>query len=238
MPDQEQDEPLSARLMDLWAHGERQDFYRTLVAEAFPMIARRVASRRGIPFEDAQDCVGDALQTFHSKADNLNVENPFAYITTSAMNAACTLHRRRKREEDALIEAMWSQDPVDAISPTWAVLAVEETLVDVEAEPIWAVDVIELAIEKLGPRQQQVIRYLARQDFDFDRGDLAGLSRVAGADLGMKPATFRKTKERAYARLRIEIPAAVQDLGVTPPIRFVGAFEDSPGSFMEEKEND
>ena len=50
----------------------------------------------------------------------------------------------------------------------------------------------------------------------------------------MKPPAFRKAKERAYARLTVEIPAVVETLGITPPVRFVGAFEESLGRFMEE----
>ena len=180
MPDQQQDERLSARLANLWSRGERSNFYRILVSEGFPKITWIVVTKLNLRFADAENCVGDAVETFLSKADDLHVKNPFAYITTSAINAGCTLHRRRKREEQAQIKQMWSQEPVASVSPAWAVLAVEESLVDVEAEPIWAVDVVELAIDKLGPRQQQVVRYLAQQDFDFNRGDLAGLSRIAG----------------------------------------------------------
>ena len=52
---------------------------------------------------------GTRLETFYSKSDDLQIENPLTYITTSAVNAGCTLHQRRKRQEDAQFEAMWSQ---------------------------------------------------------------------------------------------------------------------------------
>ena len=187
-----------------------------------------------MPLEDAEDCVGEALEAFYAREGELDSSNPFAYLTTSALNAGRTLYRRRKREAREQLEAIGSAGASTALSPEWAVMAVEEALGDVEAEESWAVEVLELAMEKLGPRQREVVRYLAGQDFDFKRGDVGGRSATAAAALGMRPPAFRKAKERAYARLKVEIPAAVESLGVKAPARFVDAFEESQGTFMED----
>ena len=236
MPDEEQNEDLRSGLARLWASGKRREFYRRAVAEAVPAIRGLVIRELGMRPEDAEDCVGEALEAFFSREEELETGNPFAYLATSALNAGRTVYRRRKRLDEELAAAMGGGGGYAGMSPEWAVIAVEEAVIEVEADESWAVEVLELAMEKLGPRQREVVRYLAAQDFDYQRRDLAARSAEGGAALGMSAPAFRKAKERAYARLKVEIPAAVESLGIEPPERFVGAFEESAGKFMEEEE--
>ena len=68
--------------------------------------------------------------------------------------------------------------------------------------------------------------HLSNLDFDFVRQDFAVASQQAAAALGMRPAAFRKAKQRAYAALAREIPAAIDALHIQPSARFVSAFEE------------
>ena len=160
MPEEEQDDRLGEGLVDLWRRGERRRFYRRVVAEAVPKIQGIVMKELRMPLEDAEDCVGEALEALFVREDDLDLTNPFAYLTTSALNAGRTLYGRRKREGTAQMEAMGCAGGNAALSPEWAIVAVEEALGDVEADESWALEVLEVALEKLGPRQQEVVRYL------------------------------------------------------------------------------
>jgi hypothetical protein len=96
----------------------------------------------------------------------------------------------------------------------WSIVAVEETLDDVEVEEGWAVTLVAAALEKLPDQSRRILRYLAEQPFDFVRGDLDASSEAAAAELGMTRVAFRKAKERAYKRLRAAIQITVVELGL------------------------
>lgn len=209
-----------------------------VVAAAAPKIERLVMRELGMPPSDAEDCVGEALEAFYARENELETTNPYAYLTTSALNAARTLYRRQKREREEQLSAIGCAAPTLILPREWAVVAVEEMLGDVEADESWAVDVVALAMEKLGPRQRQVVAYLAAQEYDYSREGLVSHSPSAAAVLGMNAAAFRKAKERAFEKLRVEIPAAVEQLGIAPPPRFVGVFEEQRGKFLGEENGD
>jgi DNA-directed RNA polymerase specialized sigma24 family protein len=92
-----------------------------------------------------------------------------------------------------------------------ATVLVESLLDDTEGEPEPGrlVEVVALAISRLTPPLAEVTEYLLRNGFEVQAEDAARELEIA------KPATFRKRKERAYAQLRIEIPRALKELGVS-----------------------
>ena len=209
-------------------------------ADAFPEICNHVRSVVNISLEDAEGCVVDALGVLIERGKELIVQNPYDYVKTSAKNNGFTLHRQRARETQKLlaIKAAEIGGMEEPVSQKWAAIAVEEALDDVEADGAWVVEVVETAMEKLTAGERRVIRYLAKQDFNYEKGDLAATAADASKALDLTPAAFRKAKQRAYAKLKVEIPAAVEALGVEPPRRFVSAFEESAGTFMEEEDGD
>ena len=216
-----------------------------MVVEGIPNLRRIVSSGLNLPVSDAEDCVAEALEAFIERQDVVEVSDPYAYLARSSWNRGATLHRRRRHELVSSVEALSrpaTTHVADALvrrstlaQSAWAVVAVEETLDDVEAEESWAVIVVEAALEKLTIKQRALVRYLSTLPFDFSRKDFDVQSRAAAAALGMKPAAFRKAKQRAYEALRASIPTAVTELGVRPPARFVAAFEETRGSFIDDQ---
>jgi DNA-directed RNA polymerase specialized sigma24 family protein len=233
---------LETRLARLWTAPNRAAFYAVVAGEAIPLLRRMVSSGLNLQPSDGEDCVAEALEAFIERQDELIISNPYAYLARSAWNCGATLHRRRRHELVRSVEALSPSAPADATDalikmPTivpseWAVVAVEETLSDVEADDSWAVVVVEAALERLTSKQRAVVRYLSTLPFDFSRKDFDVQSQEAASALAIKPAAFRKAKQRAYEALRIAIPAVIADLGVKPPTRFVAAFEETPGHFM------
>jgi DNA-directed RNA polymerase specialized sigma24 family protein len=240
--DDDQELSLATRLARLWAVADRTAFYAVMVGEGVPHLRRIVSSGLNLQVSDAEDCVAEALEAFIERQDDLEVSDPYAYLARSAWNRGATLHRRRRHELVSSVEALSTPAVADAsdalirtsspVPGTWAVVAVEETLSDVEADESWAVIVVEAALEKLTVKQRALVRYLSTLQFDFFRKDFDVQSQVAAASLGMKAAAFRKAKQRAYEALRAVIPVVVKELGVRPPARFVAAFEETRGSFM------
>lgn len=230
------DETLGARLARHWRAGDRAAFYALVASEALGKMRRMVMSGLSLQASDAEDCVSQALEAFIEQQDVADIADPYAYMRRSAWNHGATLHRDRRRELVLTVEALSPSSPNGAadamiqasarVPAAWAVIAVEETVDDIEAEAAWAVTVVEVALERLTPKQRTLVAHLSNLDFDFVRQDFAVASRQAAAALGMRPAAFRKAKQRAYAALAREIPAAIDALRVQPPARFVSAFEE------------
>ncbi len=242
--DEEEQLSLATRLAQLWAAADRAAFYQVMVGEGVPRLLRLVSSGLNLQISDAEDCIAEALEAFVERRHGQRISDPYAYLARSAWNCGATLHRRRRNELVSSVEALSAPAPASAdatdasvdgstlVPAAWAVVAVEETLSDVEADGSWAVVVVEAALEKLTLKQRALIRHLSTFQFDFARKDFDVQSQMAAASLGMKPAAFRKAKQRAYAALHVEIPKVVTELGLRPPARFVAAFEETRGSFM------
>jgi RNA polymerase sigma factor (sigma-70 family) len=240
--------PLATRLARLWAADDRAAFYALVVAEAAPQWCRMMVSGLRLQECDADDCIAEAIEAFLDRPDGHTVSNPHAYLARSAWNRGTTFHRQRRRELVLPVEALSpSADPeasqplVEAavsVSDQWAMVAVEETLGEVEAEESWATLVVEEALAKLTAQQRQLIRHLSHLPFDFDRKDFDVRSQEAAASLGMTPEAFRKAKQRAYETLRKVIPQVVADLRIQPPARYVAAFEETRGRFMADEPDD
>jgi DNA-directed RNA polymerase specialized sigma24 family protein len=247
--DEDDEQTLSTRMARTWAARDRNAFYVLAVTEAFPRFCRMVAGGLNIPESDAEDCVAEALEAFLERTESDAVTNPYAYLSRSAWNNGTTLHRRRQRESVLAIEEF--SPPTDAhlsdaetteywdegatpVPDQWAVVTVEETLGDVEADASWAVIVVEEAVKQLTDAQRRLVLYLSNQPFDITRSDFDVLSREAAEALSMTPVAFRKAKQRAYEALREAIPQVVADLGLRPPARFAPAFPETRGLFMAE----
>jgi DNA-directed RNA polymerase specialized sigma24 family protein len=250
----EDDLSLRARLARLWSAQERTAFSALVLAEMMPRFCRTAFVGLSLQETDAEDCLAEALETFVERPESVSVTNPYAYVARAAWNNGVTLHRRRRRELVVSIEALSlsaddetekeagaNADAVDqllrssAIVPDdWAVIAVEEALGEVEADTSWASIVVDEALGRLSPAQQRLVRYLAAQPFDPSRHDFDVRSKEAAGALGMKPDAFRKAKQRAYEALRQAIPQIVTELRLTPPARFVAAFPETRGTFMDE----
>jgi DNA-directed RNA polymerase specialized sigma24 family protein len=233
----EDEDSLAARLARHWQDGDREAFSRLAVAEGIPRLVRGIAFGLSLQESDAEDCVAEALHAVVGREDGADIADPYAYWATAARNRGNTLHRLRRLELVQSIESLSSSDPDDAdasicangvIPPAFAIITLEETLDDIEAEESWAVPVLEAALEKLTGRQQTLIRHLAALPFDFERHDFDVRAQEAADALGMTAQAFRKAKQRAYEALRAAIRQAVAELGITPPTRFVAAFEDTP----------
>lgn len=235
--DDEDEDSLAVRLARHWQASDRDAFSRLALAEGLPRLVRKIAFGLNLQDSDAEDCVAEALHAVVGREDGADIADPYAYWATAARNRGVTLHRLRRQELVQSIEALSPPDPDaaddpvrpnGAIPPDFAVVALEETLDDIEAEESWAVPVLEAALEKLSPRQRTLIRHLAALPFDFERQDFDVHAQEAAGELGMTPQAFRKAKQRAYEALHVAIPQAVAEMGITPPTRFVAAFEDSP----------
>jgi DNA-directed RNA polymerase specialized sigma24 family protein len=233
----EDEDSLAARLARHWQDGDRESFSRLAVAEGMPRLVGRIAFGLNLQESDAEDCVAEALHAVVGREDGADIADPYAYWATAARNLGNTLYRRRRLELVQSIEALSpsgtgdadsSVRPNAAIPPAFAVIHLEETLDDIEAEESWAVPVLEAALEKLTARQRTLIRHLAALPFDFARQDFDVRAQEAADALGMTAQAFRKAKQRAYEALRAAVPQVVAELGITPPPRFVAAFEDTP----------
>jgi DNA-directed RNA polymerase specialized sigma24 family protein len=240
---------LGARLARLWSAGDHPGFGALVFSEVMPLFCRTASVRLKLQQSDAEDCLAEALESFIERPESASVSNPYGYLTAAAWNNGATLYRRRERELVLSIEALLTapgddQDrqlaegddeavQADALVPeNWAVVAVEETLGEIEAAPSWATVVIEEALKRLTLKQRSLIKYLANQSFDSYRHDFDLRSKEAAAALGMKPDAFRKAKQRAYEALREAIPQIVTELHLRPPARFVAAFAETRGTFM------
>lgn len=203
-------------------------------------------SRLGLQEADADDCVAQALERMLERPDATTIAEPYAYLKKAALNFGATLHRARSREIVMTVEALSPGADNDAsqawmwttalVPEDWAVLAVEEAVTEIEADPEWAVVVVEAAMARLTIKQRTIVAHLARQDFDYARNDVDVRSASSAAALGMKPAAFRKAKQRAYELLASLIPIVIAELGVQPPARYVAAFEDRRGTFLADDE--
>ncbi|MEI9986578.1 MAG: hypothetical protein WDN69_27445 [Aliidongia sp.] len=230
------EETLTTRLAKCWSTGDRPAFYALVVSEAFEKMRRLVMSGLHLQASDAEDCVAQAMESFLDRQDLSDINDPYAYLRRSAWNHGATLHRERRRELVLTVEALSPSAPGDAadalmqasgqVPAAWAVVAVEEAVDDVEADESWAISVVEAALERLTPKQRALVTYLSNLDFDFARQDFSVASQQAAEMLGMRPAAFRKAKQRAYEALELAIPAAIAALQIQPPARFVSAIED------------
>jgi RNA polymerase sigma factor (sigma-70 family) len=246
--DDDEELPLAARLARLWAAQDRAGFCAIVIAEAMPQFCRIVSTGLNLQQSDAEDCAAEALEAFLDRPESVSVSNPYGYLARSAWNNGATVHRRRRRELVRSVEALSPSAGPDAaddlvqksalVPDEWAVVAVEETLGEVEADASWATVVVEEALERLTGSQQALIRHLFALPFDFSRQDFDVRSQEAAAALGLKPEAFRKTKQRAYEALRKVIPQVVADLGVKPPTRFVAVFEETRGRFLANERDD
>jgi DNA-directed RNA polymerase specialized sigma24 family protein len=240
--DQSEDAEVTARLAQLWSNGDRRTFSIVYVSKVLPGLRRTLVRDLRLDESDADDCIGEALESFFARETSTGVANPRAYLAQSARNNGVTLHRRRQRELVKCISIMVAAelDPKDS-SPTerppvpeqWAVVAVEEAFEEVEADESWATVVIEAALEDLTLGQQRIIRHLWEITYDLSRKDFEVHSREAALALGMNAAAFRKAKQRAYEALRQAIPKAARRLGVMPPARIAAIFEQTRGQFMD-----
>jgi len=238
------DQPLAARLARLWSAQDRGAFFALVLGEVMPRFCRSACAGLRLQETDAEDCMAEALESFIERPESISVTNPYGYLSRSAWNNGVTLHRRRRRELIISVEALSpsaSSDAVDQMLQTsalvpeqWAVVAVEESLGEVEADASWATIVIDQALIRLTPAQRDLIRHLAAQPFDLSRNDFDIRSKEAAEVLGMRPDAFRKAKQRAYEALRQAIPEVVRELGLKPPPRFAGAFAESRGAFLAE----
>jgi DNA-directed RNA polymerase specialized sigma24 family protein len=222
----------AARLRRLWATGDATGFYRLFYEAALVGLCRKLQQLLGLSETDADDCVATALDGFrHATDGGTVVEEPYAYIWASAHNAGITLHRQRQRDIASFVDyfaTVDGQDPVEiaatrVAAARWAMVAVEETLDDVEVDESWAVTLVAAALEKLTDQSRRILQYLAEHPFDLARGDLDTSSEQAAATLGMTRVAFRKAKERAYSRLRAVIPATAVELGLILPPRYAEA---------------
>jgi len=171
--------------------------------------------------------------------------SPVGYVWQASKNQALTLINRRSSEGEAGGDAAYlagnglsgfrrgikslsqqdaqrddgAQGAAQPQTPTRAAIVdlrtatvLVEGLVDdteSEPEPGRLVEVVTLAISRLTPPLAEVAEYLLRNGFEVQAEEAARELKIA------KPATFRKRKERAYAQLRIEIPRALKELGVS-----------------------
>lgn len=246
MDEEGEGDGLASRLARLWAAGDRTGFYRLLSAEAFPKLRDSVEHGLRLQKSDAEDCVGRAVEAFLHRQDLSDIADPYSYLKRSAWNSGVTLHRERRREIVREVEALSSPHTMDGadalvqaavdIPGPWAVVAVEEALVDIDAEESWAVIVVEAALARLTPSQGRLVAYLSGLEFDLERKDFDSQSSTAAAALGMSAPAFRKAKQRAYEALAVAIPDVVRELGIQPPARFVAAFEEKRGAFMADDE--
>ncbi len=221
-----------------WVRGDRTSFFALVAAEAFEAICRKIMAGLSLQRPDAEDCVAQALEAFLERQDLTEISDPYAYLSRSAWNFGATLHRDRRTELVQSVEAVSSGEPeeeteelvrISALVPnSWAIVAVEEAVDDIEAEESWAVVVVEAALERLTAKQRALIRYISHLDFDFSRKDFHVQSQHAAEALDMTPVAFRKAKQRAYEALRLAIPAVLEELRIQPPTRFASAFDDRP----------
>lgn len=226
------DGSIAARLRRLWAGGDTTGFYRLFYSSALAGLCRKLRQLLGLSETDADDCLAAALDGFRRATDGGTVvEEPYAYIWSSAHNAGITLHRQRQRDIASVVDFFAradGQEPAEVAAQRvaaaqWSLVAVEETLEDVEVEEGWAVTLVAVALEKLSDQSRRILLYLAEQPFDLVRGDLDASSAAAATALGMTRVAFRKAKERAYARLRVAIAASAIELGLILPPRYAEA---------------
>ncbi len=211
------DQPLAARLARLWSAQDRGAFFALVLGEVMPRFCRSACAGLRLQETDAEDCMAEALESFIERPESISVTSVEALSPSASSDAV-----------DQMLQT-------SALVPEqWAVVAVEESLGEVEADASWATIVIDQALIRLTPAQRDLIRHLAAQPFDLSRNDFDIRSKEAAEVLGMRPDAFRKAKQRAYEALRQAIPEVVRELGLKPPPRFAGAFAESRGAFLAE----
>jgi DNA-directed RNA polymerase specialized sigma24 family protein len=131
-----------------------------------------------------------------------------------------TLDRTSRESQDDVA----GDDDVDAepedINGDSAVILVEALVEDVNAEPSWAVHVVELAVARLRPALGRVVRHLLKNGLDCSSSD-------ACVELGMTAETFRANKSKCFAALEHIIPSVMTEHGIVPSHqRIVQVFEE------------
>lgn len=233
----EPDDGLRDRLTAAWHEGDVKAFYAAMM-DAKERVEANLRFQHGLDGDEVEDCIATAYERLYERhaepARRAEIRDPYSYFFTVAVNAANDRHRHTSihvpladagsgaPEQGDLDKERADGDaaqgePQVTVSAAWAVLVVEDAVVEVEADATWAVAVVRLAVSRLSPKQRSVVEHLGRQD--FDDGDFAFNSQDAPDALGMTPAAFRQNKKRAYDQLRDLIPWAIVELGVTPPSR-------------------
>lgn len=238
---------VSALFLEAWDNGSEDAIYRLLAIEVAPRLLSHLASAYRLQEADCEDCLSNAYDRFapaiHSRT---LIRNPYAYFFKTGINAALQLLRDQQGQ---LIDA---DQPADAVAdpggpdavwvafsdlqPDLAVELVEDAVSEVEVEDFWAVEIVRLAVGRLSPALRRVTESLLYKDLAFGEAGAADFDYSAedsGAELDMKPGTFRTAKHRAYAAIRELVPALIIEMGITPPERAEEAiFPEGRGRFM------
>ena len=237
--DPEIDEPLTLELAELWRKPEgagrvdaRLRFF-SLVNSRLKSTVLVLLRRRfdWMSEADGEDCYSDGLESFLRRDERGGldgVENPAGYIWTCALNAAkdlADLQNRRKEVplSDRVPVSIDRDDGDDGPVPgapravrlseadrqTWVTEVVESLVDDVVVEPSWADRLIAASIVRLSPRLRRVAEHVRDFGPDYNASE-------APHDLGMKPATYRGAKKRAFEKLKWLIPTVMVELGIVP----------------------
>ncbi len=253
---------LKARLASAWANGEFAVFYATIDAEFRPMANQILRREFELNDHDREDCMHEALQGLVEMQDNGrrgSIPDPYNYLFACIRNAARDLLGERTKERAAIDGRMrergeqlrrrsergppQSDEPEQATEaddgPEVIDLRQEEALLlaeaildpDVAVGPAWARRVVGEAVGRLTPSRRRVVLHVLRWDPDYN-------SSNAPDDLGMKPATFRSTKDRAYGDLKLLIPWVMQEMGIeVARLGLPDMFASAPGMFPTNDED-
>lgn len=224
---------LKLRLAMLWEQGKLSEFYGTVAAELAPKVHRYLHfGQSGLPLEDCEDCVQQALEGFvERQEDRGSIRDPQAYIWQSAKNAARELLESQGRESQVREVIRGEQErytkgrrkrPVHAqpaeeagshrgdwvaIPERSAILLTEALLEDLEVEPTWIVQVMEIILNRLRPALRRVVEHLLTYGPEY-------IATQAPIDLGIPSKTYRANKSKAYKELRKLIPVVMKEKGI------------------------
>lgn len=228
---------LRQRLQTLWDKGpeSRVRFYAMVDAELRPRLARMLSTEFKFHDHDIDESISQALEGLLDRSPVAKpIDNAQAYIWESAKNAARDIigereeaaavvieqtrmlnaekGRRGQGAEDAATDppAHYEEQLHDQTSfgPELSALVLDSVLEGVEASPSWAIKVVELALERLPPRQRDAIKIVLLHGPEFNAEEAAEILDIKDA------STYRATKHRAYKSLERLVPEVMRELGV------------------------